>query len=209
MPATVDAALARAWIGAIAAAIDTEAETLTRLDAAIGDGDHGTNMARGFAAAAAAEGGNAVGDVLVRASGALISKVGGASGPLFGSAFRAIGRALPGESATPGELGAALAAGLAALRKLGGAAPGDKTIVDAYAPAVAAFTAAVDGGAGPAEAAAAAAAAAQEGVRATVELRARKGRASYLGERSVGHQDPGATSTWLMFRALAEVTAAS
>jgi dihydroxyacetone kinase-like protein len=209
MPAVADAALARAWIGAIAAAIDAEADTLTRLDAAIGDGDHGTNMARGFAAAVAAGGEAGFGDVLVRTGTALISKVGGASGPLFGSAFRAIGRALPAETATPEELAAALAAGLAALRKLGGAAPGDKTIVDAYDPAVAAFESAVAAGSTLPEAAAAAAAAASEGVRATVELRARKGRASYLGERSVGHQDPGATSTWLIFRALAEVTTPS
>jgi dihydroxyacetone kinase-like protein len=209
----MDVALARDWVAAIAAAVEAEAQELTRLDTAIGDGDHGVNLTRGFTAVTAALDGFAagsVGDVFLRTGSTLVSKVGGASGPLFGSAFRAIGRALPAPSATPAEVAAALEAGLDAVRKLGGAAPGDKTMVDAYAPAVAAFSAALSGGADPSPtlsaAARSAAAAAQEGMRATVDMRARKGRASYLGERSVGHQDPGATSTWLLFRALAAVT---
>jgi dihydroxyacetone kinase-like protein len=207
---TVDVSLARAWIAAVAAAIAANADRLTRLDTAIGDGDHGANMARGFAAVTAALDGHAaesVGDVLVRTGATLVSKVGGASGPLFGSAFRAIGRALPAESATPAEVAAALTAGLDAVRRLGRAEPNDKTIVDAYHPGVTAFTEAVGDGADLAAAAGAAAAAAERGMLATVGMVARRGRASYLGERSVGHQDPGATSTWLIFQALAEVTA--
>ncbi|MDR7274858.1 dihydroxyacetone kinase subunit DhaL [Catenuloplanes atrovinosus] len=188
---------ARAWITAIATTVEAEAETLTRLDSAIGDGDHGANLKRGFAAVRAALEGfeaHTVGDVLTKTGATLISKVGGASGPLYGSAFRAMGKALASPDVTTEQLGDALDAGLAAIRKLGGAQPGDKTMVDAWLPAVAAYRKK-----GPR----AAAAAAEEGAKATTELRARKGRASYLGERSIGHQDPGATSTALIFRALA------
>jgi dihydroxyacetone kinase-like protein len=208
----MDTRIARAWVTAIAEDIEAEAGRLTRLDAAIGDGDHGANMARGFTAAVAALDGftaDSVGGVFVRTGNTLVSRVGGASGPLFGSAFRAIGRALPAPVATPAEVGAALSAGLDAVRRLGGAVPGDKTIIDAYAPAVAAFASAIEDGADLPAAAAAAAAAAEGGMLATVKLQARKGRASYLGVRSVGHQDPGATSTWLIFRALTAVSGAA
>ncbi|MGN9914438.1 dihydroxyacetone kinase subunit DhaL [Phytohabitans sp. LJ34] len=206
----MDVALARSWIAAIAAAVTEQADYLTQLDSAIGDADHGVNLNRGFTAVVAAleaADPTSVGDVLVKTGTTLVSKVGGAAGPLYGTAFRAIGKALPAESATvdAAELGAALRAGLAAVQKLGAAVPGDKTIVDAYGPAVAAFEKAADDGL-PAAARAAAEAAA-DGMRATIELHARKGRASYLGPRSVGHQDPGATSTWLVFKALADVTA--
>ncbi|GFJ88276.1 dihydroxyacetone kinase subunit DhaL [Phytohabitans rumicis] len=143
--------------------------------------------------------------MLVKTGSTLISKVGGAAGPLYGTAFRAIGKALPPDSTVDvASLGQALRAGLAAVQKLGAAVPGDKTIVDAYGPAVAAFEKANDEGLGAAARAAAEAAA--EGMRATTALQARKGRASYLGPRSVGHQDPGATSTWLIFQALADIT---
>ncbi|HEY2948188.1 MAG TPA: dihydroxyacetone kinase subunit DhaL [Micromonosporaceae bacterium] len=201
-------ALARSWIAAVAAAVAEQADYLTQLDSAIGDADHGVNMNRGFTAVVAvladAEPAS-VGEVFMRTGGTLVSRVGGASGPLYGTAFRAIGKALPAESTVDdAALARGLHAGLEAVQKLGAAVPGDKTIVDAYAPAVAAFEKELDGGL-PAAAAAAAAAAA-EGMRATTALQARKGRASYLGPRSVGHQDPGATSTWLIFRALADVT---
>jgi phosphoenolpyruvate---glycerone phosphotransferase subunit DhaL len=202
----VDAALAGRWIAAIAESIAANAGYLTELDSAIGDADHGVNMNRGFTAVLAALDGyqpGGVGDVFVRTGTTLVSRVGGASGPLYGTAFRAIGKALPVPEAGPAELGGALQAGLAGLQRLGAAVPGDKTMVDAYAPAVAAFTKEST----LAGAAAAAAAAAEEGMRATIEMQARKGRASYLGPRSVGHQDPGATSTWLIFKALAEVCA--
>lgn len=200
----MDISEAEAWIRAIAVSVDEHADELTQLDSAIGDADHGTNMRRGFTAVVETLDGlepTTIGEVFSATGRTLISKVGGTSGPLFGSAFRAIGGALPGPTADGPELLAALTAGLAAITRLGKAAPGDKTIVDAYGPAVAAFERELPGGI-PA-AAAAAADAAEEGMRATIPLQARKGRASYLGERSVGHQDPGATSTALIFRALA------
>ncbi|MFJ5120704.1 dihydroxyacetone kinase subunit DhaL [Kitasatospora sp. NPDC088548] len=215
-------ARAEAWVRAIATAVEKEQDRLTELDSAIGDGDHGSNLRRGFAAVLTALDGldpAGPGALLNRTGTTLISKVGGASGPLYGKAFRAIGAALPDtalpdtalpDAALPdaAALGEALAAGLDAIRALGKAEPGDKTIVDAYTPAVAAYRAAVAAGAGLPGAASAAAAAAEQGARDTVPLQARKGRASYLGPRSIGHQDPGATSTALIFRALAEVTAA-
>ncbi|MFI9320042.1 dihydroxyacetone kinase subunit DhaL [Kitasatospora aureofaciens] len=203
-----DTALAEAWIRSIAAAVEKEQDRLTELDSAIGDGDHGSNLRRGFDAALAALDGlqpAGPGAVLTRTGTTLISKVGGASGPLYGKAFRALGAALP-EPAGPVALAEAMAAGLDAVRILGKAEPGDKTIVDAWTPAVAALRAAAATGATLPEAAAAAADAAEQGARDTVPLRARKGRASYLGERSTGHQDPGATSTALLFRTLADVT---
>jgi dihydroxyacetone kinase-like protein len=208
---------ARAWVIAAAAAVTENADHLTQLDSAIGDADHGVNLKRGFTAVTAALDGfeaDGPGAVLVKTGTTLISKVGGASGPLYGSAFRAIGKALEGPEAgavaSPGDksaasavaLGAALRDGLAAIRKLGAAALGDKTIVDALDPAVEAF--ANRAPEGLKAAAVAAAEAAEAGAKATAELQARKGRASYLGARSVGHQDPGATSTALILRALAE-----
>jgi dihydroxyacetone kinase-like protein len=205
----VDIPLARAWIAAIAAAVADQADYLTQLDSAIGDADHGVNLHRGFTAVTAALDGYdaaTVGDVFVRTGSTLVSRVGGAAGPLYGTAFRAIGKALPESTVDPHGLSAALRAGLEGLQRLGAAVPGDKTIVDAYAPAVAAYDKELAGGGDLAAAASAAAQAAEEGMRATTAMQARKGRASYLGPRSVGHQDPGATSTWLIFRALAEVT---
>ncbi|GAB7180613.1 dihydroxyacetone kinase subunit DhaL [Kitasatospora sp. Ki12] len=201
-----DGPLAESWIRAIAAAVEKEQPRLTELDSAIGDGDHGSNLQRGFTAALTALdalGPADPGAVLTKTGTTLISKVGGASGPLYGKAFRAIGAALPGPAA-PATLAEALSAGLDAVRLLGKAEPGDKTIVDAWTPAVTAFRTAAATGATLPEAATAAADAAEQGARDTTPLQARKGRASYLGERSIGHQDPGATSTALIFRTLAE-----
>ncbi|MFG2822394.1 dihydroxyacetone kinase subunit DhaL [Kitasatospora sp. NPDC048365] len=216
-PETVlDAALATAWLRAAAEAVEAHREELTALDTAIGDGDHGANLSRGFTAVTAALGPAAApgvapdsfpGTVLKAAGTTLLSTVGGASGPLYGSALRAIGAALPGPVAGAGQVADALAAGLAAVQALGGAVPGDKTIVDAYAPAVDAFRAAV--GRGLPAACRAAAEAAERGAADTAPLQARKGRASYLGPRSVGHRDPGATSTALLLRALADCAAVS
>ncbi|MFB7122284.1 dihydroxyacetone kinase subunit DhaL [Kitasatospora sp. NPDC056273] len=203
-----DTPLAEAWVRAIAAAVEKERARLTDLDSAIGDGDHGSNLQRGFAAALTALDGlqpAGPGAVLTKTGTTLISKVGGASGPLYGKAFRAIGAALP-DPADPAAVAEALSAGLDAIRLLGKAAPGDKTIVDAWTPAVAAFRATAATGADLPTAAAAAADAAEQGARDTIPLQARKGRASYLGERSIGHQDPGATSTALVFRTLADIT---
>jgi dihydroxyacetone kinase-like protein len=205
----MDIAQARAWIEAIAASVAEQAAYLTQLDSAIGDADHGANMRRGFAAVVAALASlepQTVGEVFVKTGTTLVSIVGGASGPLYGSAFRAIGKPLSGRTVDGGQLLIGLREGLAAIQRLGAAVPGDKTMVDAYAPAVAAFERELQDGGSLASAAARAADAADDGMRATSSLQARKGRASYLGPRSVGHQDPGATSTALVFRALATVT---
>ncbi|MGP3922991.1 dihydroxyacetone kinase subunit DhaL [Streptomyces sp. 8N616] len=207
----MDITLARTWVQAIAAAVDEHQDYLTQLDSAIGDADHGTNMHRGFRAVTAALPGTepaTVGEVLVKTGSLLISAVGGASGPLYGSAFRAMGRALDIPTADTAQFAAALAAGLASVQNLGAAVPGDKTMIDAFAPAVEAFQHIAQAGGDFAAAAGAAADAAEDGMRATTPLQARKGRASYLGPRSIGHQDPGATSTALIFRALAETAAA-
>jgi dihydroxyacetone kinase-like protein len=206
----VDIPLTRGWIARVATTIADQADYLTQLDSAIGDADHGVNMSRGFVAVTEALAGYeaaTVGDLLVRVGTTLVSRVGGASGPLYGTAFRAMGKELTESTVDGDRLAAALQAGLEALQKLGAAVPGDKTIVDAYVPATDALRTVVDAGGSLAAATRAAADAAQEGMRATIPMQARKGRASYLGPRSVGHQDPGATSTWLIFRSLAEVVA--
>ncbi len=200
------------WLTAAEAAVGERADYLTQLDAAIGDGDHGINMTRGFAAvgkALAGQGENLPpGRVLILAGKTLVSTVGGASGPLWGSALRAAGRSLGDAESFDGEaLADALDAALAAVVDLGAAAPGDKTMVDALGPATTALRERLAAGASISEATDAAAAAAEEGAAATVPMQARKGRASYLGERSIGHQDPGATSAALIVRALHEAVA--
>jgi dihydroxyacetone kinase-like protein len=197
---------AYAWMIRFSELVTADAERLTRLDSAIGDGDHGSNLDRGLRAAAEALSKDLPpGKVLITAGRTLVSKTGGASGPQYGTALRRAGKAL-GDASEVGaaELAAALRAALEGVRELGKAEEGDKTMVDALAPAVAAFEAAV--GEGLTSAARAAADAAEKGAEATVPLQARKGRASYLGPRSVGHLDPGAASTVLLFRALADVT---
>ena len=206
----LDAQFFHRWMSTTAASVDREAAHLTDLDSAIGDADHGVNLRRGFTAVTAALDGfeaATVGDVLVKTGSTLVSKVGGAAGPLYGTAFRAIGKALPEAEVDAGGLAKALRAGLEGLQKLGAAVPGDKTIIDAYAPAVAAFEASVATGGTLGAAAAAAAEAAEAGMRETTALQARKGRASYLGPRSVGHQDPGATSVALLLQAAADTVA--
>jgi phosphoenolpyruvate---glycerone phosphotransferase subunit DhaL len=195
------------WLRAAAAAIEAEADHLTQLDSAIGDGDHGVNMTRGMRAVLAALDGQDAeppGRLLIAAGKTLVSSVGGASGPLWGTALRRAGRAAADAPALDGAaLAAALEAALAGITELGAAEPGDKTMVDALGPAVAALRAAVEAGTDLDAALEQAARAAETGARATVPMQARKGRASYLGERSVGHEDPGAASTALIVRALA------
>ncbi|MDQ6742456.1 MAG: dihydroxyacetone kinase subunit DhaL, partial [Candidatus Dormibacteraeota bacterium] len=186
----------------IAEAVRVNRDYLVQLDAAIGDGDHGINMTRGFDAvvrALAAEPQTPPGKLLTLAGKTLVSSVGGASGPLWGSALRRAGRTL-GEAPNfeAEDLAGALEAALAAVQDLGQARPGDKTMVDALAPAVAILRQRVTAGQSLEAALQAASAAAEEGMRATVPMQARKGRASYLGERSIGHQDPGATSAALI-----------
>jgi phosphoenolpyruvate---glycerone phosphotransferase subunit DhaL len=209
----VDTSVFRAWITSAAGVIEANRDHLTQLDAAIGDADHGTNLARGFAAVLAALDAKAPatpGAVLTVAGATLISKVGGASGPLYGMAFRRAGQALGGaEDVGLPALSQALDAALAGVLQLGKASEGDKTLVDALAPATRALAKAAAEGAAPAAALAAAAEAAAEGAAATVPLEARKGRASYLGPRSVGHEDPGAASTVLILEALRDVVAAA
>lgn len=196
-----------AWMDEASAAIAAEADHLTQLDSAIGDGDHGVNLTRGFRAVtdALASGADGLppGRQLILAGKTLVSTVGGASGPLWGTALRRAGRALGEAQELDGALLAdALEAALAGVVELGAAESGDKTMVDALRPAVLALRAAVEGGAPLAEALEAAAQAAADGARATVPMQARKGRASYLGERSIGHEDPGAASTALIVAAL-------
>ena len=211
-PAAVQTDTVVTWMNEIAGDVRAQADHLTQLDAAIGDGDHGINMNRGFDAVvkalAAQDGSLAPGRVLMLTGKTLVSTVGGASGPLWGSFFRAAGRTL-GDEQSPGgpELGGALAAGVKAVQELGAAVAGDKTMVDALLPAVEALNGALEDGAALDAALERAAEAAESGARATVPLQARKGRASYLGERSAGHLDPGAASTALILRALAQVAA--
>jgi len=194
-----------AWIRAYAAALAGQKDHLTRLDADIGDGDHGTNMDRGFQAVLARLPGVADQDIgaLLKAVGmTLVSTVGGASGPLYGTFFLQMGTAAAGRTELSlAEWAAALKAGADGVVLRGKAAPGDKTMVDTLAPAVAALQAAAARGAGLGEALDEAARAAEQGMAATIPMVARKGRASYLGERSRGHQDPGATSACLLFAA--------
>jgi phosphoenolpyruvate---glycerone phosphotransferase subunit DhaL len=202
----------KTWMSETAASVRESSDYLTQLDAAIGDGDHGTNMRRGFDAVEQALAGQdddvPPGRLLIVAGKTLVSTVGGASGPLWGSALRRAGRALGDE---PEFDGAALMLGLdeaiAGVIELGAAQPGDKTMIDALVPAAAALRAALDAGRPLESALDAAAAAAEDGAQATVPLQARKGRASYLGERSIGHQDPGATSAGLVMRALQRAVA--
>ena len=208
---TMDANVFRAWVVEAARLVVANADHLTHLDAAIGDADHGINLSRGFRAAVTMlddTNPETPGAVLTTVGRALISKTGGASGPLYGTGFRAAAKTL-GEDpdVSPVQLGAALAAALAGIRQLGAAEPGDKTMVDVLGPAVDAYQAAVDTGADLSGATRAAADAAARGLADTVPMQARKGRASYLGARTIGHEDPGAASTVLILEALATVTA--
>jgi phosphoenolpyruvate---glycerone phosphotransferase subunit DhaL len=202
----MDAATITSWMREINTSVRAERDHLVQLDAAIGDGDHGINMTRGFEAvvqALAAEDGLPPGKLLVLAGRTLVSTVGGASGPLWGSALRNGGRVLGDQASFDGpQLVEVLAAALASVKDLGTASLGDKTMVDALEPAVETLRARIAASDPLPRALDEAAAAAEAGMRATIPLQARKGRASYLGERSVGHQDPGATSTALMVRAL-------
>lgn len=200
------------WMHECAVSIAEQRDYLTQLDAAIGDADHGTNMNRGFTAVEAKmdglDSGTPPGRALVQAGSTLVSTVGGASGPLWGSALRRAGKALgDAETFDAAQLVEALQAALDGIVELGAAEPGDKTIVDALDPAVGALRTAVEQGRPLAEALTDARTAAEEGLHATVPMQARKGRASYLGERSVGHQDPGATSTTLIVAALEHAVA--
>ncbi len=194
------------WLRDAASTFHDNAAYLTELDAAIGDADHGINMDRGFRAIVEVLDGTAFGSVdelMKKAGMTLVSKVGGASGPLYGTFFLRFGTALAGAELTPATIGEAFTAGVGGILQRGKPELGDKTMYDAWAPALDAYDAAVAGGSDLAGALTAAAEAAAKGRDATVPLVARKGRASYLGERSAGHQDPGATSTTLLLESAA------
>lgn len=202
----IDRDLVVAWLRGCVAEVAANADLLTQLDAAIGDGDHGLNMKRGFGMLTELLDGEELpatpGQVLVAAGRVVVAKAGGASGPLWGSFLQATGRSL-GEAGAVSveELAAALAAGLTAVTELGAAERGDKTMVDALAPSVERLSQ------GPFDDLTvlfrAAAEAARLGAHDTIQLQARKGRASYLGERSIGHEDPGAASAVIVIDALA------
>lgn len=210
-PTVLDTAFFGRWLQRATEVIEREADRLTELDSPIGDADHGANMRRGFTSATATVGAapHAGPGALLKAFGNhLTSTVGGAAGPLYGTVMRRAGRAMgDAETVSAEQLGEALAAAVAGVRRLGDSAPGDKTMVDALTPASEAYTAALGSGASVVDALTAAARAADEGAEATVPMRARRGRASYLGERSIGHQDPGATSSALLITALSETAA--
>jgi dihydroxyacetone kinase-like protein len=200
-----------AWLQAYASTIAENREQLTKLDSAIGDADHGINMHRGMSAALAKLDGLEPGDVgtLLKTVGmALVSTVGGAGGPLYGTLFLQMGTATAGKNELgPDDWRAALEAAIAGVQMRGKAEPGDKTMVDALMPGKDALEQALAEGAEFADALRRSASAAEEGMRATVPLVARKGRASYLGERSAGHQDPGATSSYLLLKTAADTWA--
>jgi dihydroxyacetone kinase-like protein len=202
-----------AWIRAFTAMVAENKAYLTELDSAIGDADHGINMDRGFQAVTGkldALAARDIGACLKTVGMTLISTVGGASGPLYGMFFVQMGTATAGhETLTVEELATAFEAGVGGVLKIGKAGPGDKTMLEALLPARDTLRAAATDGASAGTALERAAAAAEAGMLATVPLVARKGRASYLGERSAGHQDPGATSSYLLLRAAAEAMAGS
>jgi dihydroxyacetone kinase-like protein len=211
--APIDLAVLQRWLTVFAGSIAAQKDVLTELDAQIGDADHGANMHRGMQAVLAEIDTGEYADpaaLLKQVGMTLVRSVGGASGPLYGTLFLRMATAVSGSSG--GSLDAAgfakaLRAGLEGVVARGKAEAGDKTMYDALAPAVDALDAGLASGASLGDALRAAAVAADAGRDATVPLQARKGRASYLGERSVGHQDPGATSTALLVAAAAEAFA--
>lgn len=208
----IDAGGVRRWLDAFGALVAERSTELTRLDAAIGDGDHGTNMDRGFKAVRervlAGDEAKTVDQLWKETGMTLLSTVGGAAGPLYGTFF--LRMAAPAGSRSElnaEELLAALTAGVEGVRRRGKAERGDKTMLDALEPALDALRTGLSNEQTVPAALDAAATAAEEGCRATIPLIARKGRASYLGERSRDHQDPGATSSAYLLRTLAEAVA--
>jgi dihydroxyacetone kinase-like protein len=196
------------WLQALAVVFAENKDYLTELDAAIGDADHGINMNRGFQKVITQlpqVEAKDLGNIFKTVSMTLISSVGGASGPLYGTFFlRASTTVAEKEELTAVELGNLLQAGVAGVMQRGKASLGEKTMLDALLPAVETFTAAVEKGNTLETALGEAVNAAQTGMEQTIPLIAKKGRASYLGERSIGHQDPGATSSYLMLKTLLE-----
>jgi phosphoenolpyruvate---glycerone phosphotransferase subunit DhaL len=201
------------WLQVYASVIEHHKEDLTELDAAIGDGDHGINMDRGFKKISSQLGsftGKDISSIFKAVSMTLISSIGGASGPLYGTWFLRASSATDGkQELTTEDTLKVLQAGLDGLLERGKAQLGDKTMIDVMSPAVGAFEQAVSEGLGTVEALQMAVTAAEQGLKATIPMLAKKGRASYLGERSLGHQDPGGTSAYWMLRSLLEVVEGS
>ena len=201
---SLDAAWARRWIELAAADVAEQRDYLVDLDRAIGDGDHGENMDRGFKAAVEALGQAqpaSVAEVLKTVAKTLMSTVGGAAGPLYGTAFLRASKAAGDGELDGAGVAAVIAGALDGIQARGKATTGEKTMVDAWTPALEAARTAAESGSDPAAVLEAAATAAEAGAAATEPMRATKGRASYLGERSIGHLDPGAVSTSLILRA--------
>jgi dihydroxyacetone kinase-like protein len=194
------------WLQAVAVVLEQNKDYLTELDAAIGDADHGINMNRGFQKVVSqllSVADKDIGSILKTVSMTLISSVGGASGPLYGTLFLRASTAVAGKLELSDEdLIALLQAAVDGIIQRGKANLGDKTMLDALSPASEAFKQAVANGASTQEALQQAVAAAEEGMKNTIPLVAKKGRASYLGDRSSGHQDPGATSAYLILKTL-------
>ncbi|WP_157540990.1 dihydroxyacetone kinase subunit DhaL [Microbacterium sp. XT11] len=211
MTSTIDTTTLLAWITGFRDAVTEKREWLTELDSAIGDADHGANLARGMDAVVEKLGAGApatVDELLKGVGMTLVSSVGGASGPLYGTFFLRMGMAAGAVDSLDGAaLAAALRAGLEGIVARGKPEAGDKTMFDAMAPAVDALDESLAGGADLSVALAAAAEAAAAGRDATLPLVAKKGRASYLGERSAGHLDPGAASTAMLFASLSSAIA--
>ncbi len=199
------------WINRVATVLHENRDYLTQLDSPIGDADHGTNMDRGFQAVMAKLPTVAtmdIGSILKTVGTTLVSTVGGASGPLYGTAFLRAGMATSGKDELyEADVVHMLEAFLEGITVRGKAQPGEKTMVDALTPAIAALKGAQQQQVGMTQLLRRGGTAAEEGMKATIPLLATKGRASYLGERSIGHQDPEATSSWLMLKALADTCA--
>jgi dihydroxyacetone kinase-like protein len=196
------------WLQSVAVVLEQNKDYLTELDAAIGDADHGINMNRGFQKVASqlpSVADTDIGNILKTVSMTLISSVGGASGPLYGTMFLRASTAVAGKSElTDEDMVALLQAAVDGVVQRGKANLGDKTMLDAVAPAANALRQAVANGASTQEALEQAVAAAGQGMKDTIGLVAKKGRASYLGDRSANHQDPGATSAYLILKTLLE-----
>ncbi len=197
------------WLKLVARVLEENKDYLTKLDAAIGDADHGINMDRGFKKVMSQLPGvqdKDIGSILKTTGMALISSVGGAGGPLYGTLFMRAGMAVANKyELTDEDLVHMWEAAVDGVIQRGRAQPGDKTMVDALLPAVEAMKKALEEGADTVEILRRGVAAAEEGMKATIPMQAKKGRASYLGERSIGHQDPGATSSYLILKAMLDV----
>jgi phosphoenolpyruvate---glycerone phosphotransferase subunit DhaL len=197
------------WLSALHQVFAENRQQLTDLDSAVGDGDFGISLDRGFTAVEAALSANPPADIrgiFQSAATVLIKTMGGSSGPLFGTFFLRAGASCADKlELGPADVVGLFQAGVDGIQQRGKAAPGDKTMMDAWLPAVEAMRGALDAGSGLPEILDRGAAAAEAGMRATITMQARKGRGSYLGKRSVGHQDPGATAISMLFKAAADV----